>query len=73
VKKHNEAVFQKGFEKGMLLVTQTIVIVQITIKFGKSEQANKKVRSCTASGKLDRALRRIPVAASRREVLDCLD
>ena len=73
MKKHNEAVFQKGFEKGMLLVTQTIVIVQITIKFVKSEQANKKARSCTSPGKLDRVLRKIPVAASRREVLDCLD
>ena len=69
VRKHENELVQKG----MMLREQHILIDQLSIKFGKSEFMEKKVKSVRNSNKLESALRIILSANSREEVLKCLD
>jgi len=77
VKKHEDTLIQmgreQGIEQGIELEKHHILIDLLTIKFGKSESAEKKVKVSKNVSKLDRALRKILSADSRAEVLKCLE
>lgn len=85
VKRHEEALvnrgieqgieqgIEKGIEKGIELNKQNVLIDQLTIKFGKSESSEKRIRSSHDTAKLDNALRKVLFAKSRSEVMKCLD
>lgn len=76
VKKHEEMLIEKGIEKGighgMHIEKQLILIDQLTTKFGKSVQAEKRINSIKKVSKLDAALRKILFAKTRTEVMKFL-
>ena len=77
VRRHEEALLnkgvEKGIEKGKILEKQDILIDHCAIKFGKSVTTEKKIRSGSDGAKLEAALRKILFSSSKSEVLKCLE
>jgi predicted transposase/invertase (TIGR01784 family) len=73
VKKHEEALIEKGIEKGIVIERQKILIDQLTAKFGQSKAAEKKIKAVSDANKLENALRKILFAKNRDEVMEYLE
>ncbi len=77
VKKHEDALIekgiQKGIEKGIEIERQKILVDLLTAKFGQSEAAAKKIKAVSDAYKLENALRKILSAKTRDEVLECTE
>jgi predicted transposase/invertase (TIGR01784 family) len=73
VRQHEQAILKQGIEQGIEVEKQNVLIDQITIKFGKSDSADKKVRKTHNLSKLNNALRKVLFAKTRAEVLECLE
>ncbi len=81
VKKHEDALIEKGIqkgiekgiEKGIVIERQKILVDLLTAKFGKSESAAKKIKAVSDPYRLENALRKILSAKTRDEVLECLE